>query len=251
MKKNFILFSVAMLLLSACGGSQQEASTAASAAPVPDSTTAAASESVPAAATADTIASPAGLTKLGEATGDLDKDGQAETVIVYDTQRSSKDDMGTERELHIFKSKDGKWELWHKSIGPVMPSESGGVMGDPFGEVKIENGCIVVFHAGGSRMKWNYTHRYRFQEGDWKLIGATSLDGAPCEYWQTYDYNLSTGNINYEKETEDCDKSEENPKMSKTKKTFSQKLKALPSMDGFEPGGNEVKAKGMQEEFYY
>ncbi len=243
--KNYLLIFVAVAMLSACQGNQTNAPT--------ENTTPAADSLAQSAATVtvDTIASPAGLTKLGEASGDLDKDGQAETVIVYDTQREGKEEMGTERELHVFKSKDGKLELWHKSLGPVMSSQSGGVMGDPFQEVKVENGSIVITHFGGSRYKWTHTHRFRLQEGDWKLIGATTVSGTPCEYWESYDYNLSTGVINYEKETEDCTESEDNPKTTKTSKAFTQKLKALPSMDGFQPGASEVKLKGTEEAFYY
>lgn len=244
--KNYLLLFAAVAMLSACQGNQPNA-------PTENTAPAAADGLAQPAATAavDTIASPAGMTKLGEASGDLDKDGQAETVIVYDTQRQSKDDEGTERELHIFKSKEGKWELWHKSLGPVMNSQSGGLMGDPFQEVKVENGSIVLKHFGGSRSKWTYTHRFRWQEDDWKLIGATTVSGTPCEYWESYDYNLSTGTINYEKETEDCTESEDNPKTTKTAKAFTQKTKALPSMDGFHPGASELKLKGAKDAFYY
>lgn len=197
----------------------------------------------------DTIVTPAGLIKLGETMGDLDKDGKAEKAFVFDTKRNT--DFGTEREIHIFKLNDNKWELWHKSIGAVMPSENGGMMGDPFQEIKIENNCIVINHFGGSRYKWTYTHRYRFQNDAWKLIGATVNNGTPCEYWDNYDYNLSTGKIKYERETENCEESEDNPKIKKTSKDFTNKLKELPNMDGFHPGENEVKLAKMEEGFYY
>ncbi|MCC6726101.1 MAG: hypothetical protein IT258_16460, partial [Saprospiraceae bacterium] len=155
------------------------------------------------------------------------------------------------RELHIYKKKDGKWELSKKAMGPVMSSESGGVMGDPFQEVKIENGAIVLTQSGGSRDKWTHTHRFRAQDNDWKLIGATYMTGTPCEQWETFDYNLSTGAINYELEKEDCSKSQDNPKVTKSTKTFTNKLKALPSMDGFTAGGNSVELKGTVETFYF
>lgn len=254
MKKTFILFAAALLLLTACGGNQPEASTEATADKAADSTAAAATaeEAAPAPASADTVAIPAGMTKLGEASGDLDKDGQAEAVAVFDTgKEDDKFGIGTARELHVYKKKDGKWNLWKKAMGPVMSSESGGVMGDPFQEVKVDNGAIVLTQSGGSRYKWDYTHRFRFQDNDWKLIGATYVTGTPCEYWENFDYNLSIGTINYEIETEDCSQSEDNPKVTKSSKTFTNKLKALPNMDGFSAGGNSVELKGTKETFHY
>lgn len=247
MKKTLIFFAAAALLLTACGGNQQEASTEGTSAAATDtvSTTA---EAAPATAV-DTVASPAGFTKLGEASGDLDKDGQDETVTVFSTDKE--DDGGKIRELHVYKKKDGKWDLWKKATGPVMGSESGGVMGDPFQEVKVENGAIVLTQSGGSRYKWTYTHRFRFQDNDWKLIGTTYVTGTPCEYWENFDYNLSTGRINYEIEKEDCSESEENPKVTKSSKTFTHKLKALPSMDGFSAGSTSLELKGTKEGFYY
>ena len=69
---------------------------------------------------------------------------------------------------------------------------------------KVFIGHLHGDHFGGSRWKWNYTHRYRFQNNDWQLIGATINYGTPCDYSFTFDYNLSTGNIIYEKDTEFC-----------------------------------------------
>lgn len=245
MKTFVLLFPVVLLV--ACQRPQSKSDTQ-------ETTASITSDSVspgPSPVSVDTIAAPAGLTKLGTATGDLDKDGRPETVIVYDSQRESKDEMGTERELHIFKMKDGKWELWHKSLGAVMPSQSGGMMGDPFQQVTIENGCIVLHHFGGSREKWTNMHRFRFQDDDWKLIGATVNFGAPCEYWTNFDYNLSTGKIVYEKKTEDCSESAEKPKTTKISKSFTHKLKLLPGMDEFKPGENEVKLPGLEDTFYF
>lgn len=32
-----------------------------------------------------------------------------------------------------------------------------------------------------------------FQNENWYLIGAKTSYGAPCDFWETLDYNLSTG----------------------------------------------------------
>ena len=186
---------------------------------------------------------------LGEVEGDLNKDGVPEKVVIYDTD--SETEFGTEREIHIFKKENDAWSLWKTSIGAVLPSAHGGMMGDPFQEVSIVRNCIVIYHFGGSRWKWNYTHRYRFQNNDWQLIGATINYGTPCDYSFTFDYNLSTGNIIYEKDTEFCnDTTDQVENVEKEKEVLTRKLKELPSMDNFRPGHNEVALPNGERVYY-
>lgn len=162
---------------------------------------------------------PSGLVLLAEASGDLDKDGIDEKAIVYDTKDTTED--GTVRELCIFKKKEGKWYTWIKSRNAILKSQEGGMMGDPFGELIIKNGVLSISFDGGSSWKWAYTDKYRFQNNIFQLIGHKSSYGKPCEYWQEFDYNLSTGKIVYTKEFENC---ENGQKIVKTEKeTFINK----------------------------
>lgn len=140
-----------------------------------------------------------------------------------------------------------KWVLWKKSVGAVLPSKHGGAMGDPFEEISIERNCIVISHSGGSSQKWRYNHTFRYQNGDFKLIGATVFFNSSCDYYFNFDYNLSTGKINYEKETDACGK-----EISKTeKKEFIKKLKVLPTMDGFYPGDTKFTFPNSETTIYY
>ena len=193
----------------------------------------------------EVIEIPKSFKILEDIEGDLDKDGVSEKVIVYDTEKET--DFGTERQIYIYKKNNDKWELWRKSIGAVLPSQHGGMMGDPFEGISIERNCIVIHHFGGSRQKWNYTHRFRYQSGDFQLIGATVHFGSPCDYFFTFDYNLSNGKINYEKETEDCEN--ENSKIEKEE--MIRKLETLPKMNGFYPGNTELKFPQSETTIYY
>lgn len=195
------------------------------------------------------IPSPTGLTNIKEAKGDLDGDKEEELVIVYDTKRDG--DLGTEREIHIFKNKAGKWNLLHKSIGAVISSRGGGMMGDPFEDLVIENQTIVIRHFGGSREKWYYTHRYRFQNDNWYLIGATLVFSSPCESSSTYDFNLSTSKVNITDEKESCNENGE-PKGNPKTKTSSAIVKSQKPilMDGISPGSQEVKLS-KDKSFYF
>ena len=191
------------------------------------------------------IQKPKSFMIIEEIEGDLDKDGIYEKVIVYDTEKEI--DLGTERQIYIYKRKKNNWELWKKAIGAILPSEHGGMMGDPFEGISIERNCIVINHFGGSRQKWNYTHRFRFQSGEFQLIGATVNFGSPCDYFESLDYNLSNGKIKYEKEIENCEK--ETSKIKK--KEMIRKLESLPTMNGFYPGDNEIKFPNSEITMYY
>lgn len=185
--------------------------------------------------------------KLTEVLGDLDKDKIDEKIQVYNTNKEG--DLGIERKVVIFKHENNDWILWHQCNGPVLPSRHGGVMGEPFEDISIEKGCIVISHSGGSRDKWSYIHRYRFQNDDWYLIGATIGYGEPACNWFTYDYNLSTGKIEIDRSYFDCQE-EGSGKDSTSKSTEVYKLESLPKMDNFYPGDNKVKlASG--DIFYY
>lgn len=143
----------------------------------------------------DSIDVPAGYQELLEVRGNLDSTEADEKVIVYNTERMV--EMGRLREIRIYKSKNMKWSLWHSSVGAILPSEHGGALGDPLQEIEIKNGSIVISHLGGGIEKWSYRHQYRFQQNDWKLIGARVFFGMPCDTMQNFDYDLITGNIQY------------------------------------------------------
>jgi hypothetical protein len=191
------------------------------------------------------LKTPTSFEILEEIDGDLDLDGISEKVIIYDTGKEI--DLGTERQICIYKKNKGTWELWKKSVSAILGSEQGGMMGDPFDGISIERNCIVIKHFGGSRQKWNYTHSYSYQNGDFQLIGAKVFSGAPCDYFETFDYNLSNGTIKYEKEVEDCDKGSSEIE----KKELIRKLETLPSMDGFSPGSIKMTFPDYKTTVYY
>ncbi len=195
------------------------------------------------------VAVPSGFQKLSEAKGDLDKDGIAELVVVFNTPK--KGEFGTERQLWIYKQKGADWKVWHKSIGPVLSSKHGGMMGDPFVSVKIIHGCIEVYHFGGDAEKWQYTHLYRYQHNNWYLIGVTIINSS-CSKVENYDYNLSTGKIYVSIDKGNCiDDNKKNINANDENFTLIRKPESPLLMDGFNTGDNEVKLPGEHDSFYF
>lgn len=145
---------------------------------------------------------PKGYSVLDVKNGDLDQDGIEEKVIVYNTSDST--EFGTVREIQILKKSGASWLVWRSSRNAVLKSAEGGMMGDPFREIQIDNGVLKISLAGGSSWKWAHTDKYSFRNGSFELIGHTSIYGKPCEYWGEIDFNLITGRLVYKKEYEHC-----------------------------------------------
>lgn len=136
--------------------------------------------------------------------GDLDGDKIPEKVIIYNTKDTT--DMGNVREIQILKKNNGKWTVLEKSKNAVLESNAGGMMGDPYQSTTIKNGILEIIQAGGSSWKWDRTDKYRFQNGNFELIGYSSTYGKPEEYFTDVDFNLSTGQLVYSKEVESTDR---------------------------------------------
>jgi hypothetical protein len=148
---------------------------------------------------------PASYSIIDTVFGDLDKDGINELVVAYNTKKENEDSFeSVPRELIIYKKQNDKWILWKNSMQALYGSRDGGMMGDPFGDITIEKGILSISQDGGSSWKWGHTDKYRYQHGEFILIGYTSGYGKPCEYWENVDFNLSTGKMIYKKEYEDC-----------------------------------------------
>lgn len=146
---------------------------------------------------------------IDSVSGDLDKDGKNELVVVCDTKKKEDENESVPRELIIYKFNDGKLIPWRTSGQAIYGSRDGGMMGDPFGDIEIRNGILLISQNGGSSWKWAHTDSYRYQNGEFYLIGYTSNYGKLCEYWTNVDFNLSTGKMIVRKEYEDCERSEQ------------------------------------------
>ncbi|GEN77635.1 hypothetical protein [Chryseobacterium hagamense] len=143
---------------------------------------------------------PKGSAVIETVDGDLDGDQIPEKVIIYNTKDTT--EYGNIREIQILKKVNGKWTILEKSRNAILRSNDGGMMGDPYQSTEIQKGILMITQAGGSSWKWGYTDKYRFRNGRFELIGYSSGSGKPEEYWTDIDFNLSTGQLNFEKEVE-------------------------------------------------
>lgn len=210
MKTQLTLLLLFSLFLFSCPPQENKNQNSTEGEPV---TTAPSKESTPKPIPPFEMKIPKGHSLLSQANGDLNNDGIDEKIVVLNNGIIS--DFGEERTIFIFKAYHGVWKMWERATGAILPSKNGGMMGDPFQSIKVKNGALVINHFGGSRMKWEYTHRFRFQNTKWELIGTTSLAYTPCEEQQTFDYNLTSGNVIYKDEKLTCTNGE-NEKIKKS-----------------------------------
>lgn len=161
---------------------------------------------------------PRGYDTMRTATGDLDKDGRDDAVLVLrdkreDTAADGNPILDHSRLLVVLFKTDAGWELAATGGEVVMCKQCGGVFGDPFSDVVIHKGILVVDHYGGSNWRWTYSTKFRYQEGSFCLAGQTrnsffnvgdcdKLGDAPGTDFE--DINFVTGDRERKKISQEC-----------------------------------------------
>jgi hypothetical protein len=133
---------------------------------------------------------------------DLNNDGRPDAAFVISNGGTSEDPAVVKHVLLLaLRGDDGKLHRSMVNDAAVLDGDEGGSFGDPFEDLTIERGAVVITHYGGSRERWGFTHRYRFDNGQWKLIGLTIryMDSTNPEHYDDQDINLSTGLVRAEK----------------------------------------------------
>jgi hypothetical protein len=183
---------------------------------------------------------------------DVTKDAINEKIVIKEL--SEEGDLGKVRLLEIFKKVQKNWVVIASSKTAILSSESGGIMGDPFHKdnIRVAKGIIIITHYGGSSWKWSTTHKYRFQNNVFELIGYESSSGKPCEYWENVSYNLSNGKIIYTRENDVCEDYEsEYHEKGYQKEIYVHKLKTIPTIENINITENKITSPKYKAPFYF
>lgn len=140
---------------------------------------------------------PKGWHVLAKAEGDLNNDKVPDMVLILANDQEDKSTLDNQVPrlfLVLFKTEDG-YTLAASSDKVVFCKTCGGMMGDPFQGIKIDRGTVVLDYYGGSRDRWSMTHRFRYQNSDFYLIGQTTTtdDILNLPVSKSVDTNLLTG----------------------------------------------------------
>ncbi|WP_432406231.1 hypothetical protein [Wukongibacter sp. M2B1] len=136
---------------------------------------------------------PDGWEILDIAEGDLNKDGINDKAFVIE----SSDEYRQQRNLLIvFGNKDDTYTLSIRAEKAILLSNEGGPFGDPFLDILIDRGSVLIKFMGGSSSRWNQHYRFRYQDNGWYLIGFTEgghENIGDLRYYLQEDFNLITG----------------------------------------------------------
>ncbi|MBL1219215.1 hypothetical protein JET18_00065 [Chryseobacterium sp. L7] len=198
---------------------------------------------------------PEGYKQIAEAQGDLDKDGKAETVLIFNTDIKSNlnDREDFPRTLFILKNIDGRQKIWQESKTFLVSSGTGfyAESNSP-PEISIKNNSLTITQIfnTNSRHTQTYKHTFRFQNGDFYLIGSHSRFEDTCDFNDLNEINFSTGKVIIDYERSSCDDEEKDiPK--DYHKEFTHQFKTLIKMNKFRIGENKFKIPGSDKEIYY
>lgn len=194
---------------------------------------------------------PKGYEKILETKGDLDKDGKDETVIVFNTNIKTESE-GFERKFYILKNINGKLKIWKENSSVIIDSKYGFYPEDNKLDIQIKNNCLIISQLFFTNSRHSDTSKYtfRFQNGDFYLIGSKYQLDDTCDYNFTYEVNFSTGKTIVDEQFSSCDDNKRDiPKDDY--KEFIHKFTVLKKMNGFRIGENKFKIPNSNKYFYY
>ncbi len=200
---------------------------------------------------------PKGYTKITETKGDLDKDGKDELILVFNTDIKVSDTQNLEgtadykRIFYILKNENGNLKIWKENSTLLFSSGTGFYPSDNSLEINIKNGSLHIAQSffTNSRHTQKYKHTFRFQNGDFYLIGSHDHFEDTCDFSFTNEINFSTGQVIVDREYSSCDDDTKVPENSH--KEFSHKFPALIKMNDFFIGDHKFKIPGSKDDFVF
>lgn len=146
---------------------------------------------------------PKGWHVISSVEGDLNKDFITDKAFVIEELIETEYDL-PRKLLIAFGNQDGGYTLSIEAENAILSKSEGGPFGDPFQEMIIDRGSLVLKYFGGSSERWYKNYRFRYQDGGWYLIGATEGGLVFAEKYNSMDseeedYNLLTGDYIFRK----------------------------------------------------
>lgn len=130
------------------------------------------------------------------AEGDLNNDEITDKAFVI--EQSDQPEYTAPRNLIIvFGNKENAYTLSIRAEKAVLLASEGGTFGDPFDDIVVDRGSVLLKFMGGSS-RWHLYFRFRYQDTGWYLIRFTEGSYEPygdSMYCLEDDYNLITGDF--------------------------------------------------------
>lgn len=134
-----------------------------------------------------------------QAIGDLNKDEIDDMAVIIEEEKGAEEQAPQRAILIAFGKGNNEYSLSIVAEKAILKADAGGVWGDPLEGISIDRGSVLISFYGGSNHRWYATYRFRFQDQDWYLIGATlgsyHTGRTTIENADEEDYNLLTGDF--------------------------------------------------------
>ncbi|MBT1070829.1 hypothetical protein [Pelotalea chapellei] len=115
-----------------------------------------------------------GMKALSFVSADLNGDGFKDFILVLERQKSNHADIVDRQRpfLLLIRQSDKKLKECKRNDRIVYCSTCGGMMGDPFQEVRAGKKTFTVSQSGGSAWRWSvdYTFNYSRLDKTWQLV---------------------------------------------------------------------------------
>lgn len=180
--------------------------------------------------------------------GDLDADMVYEMIVHYEFADPVilEGDPEVLAQVVVYRWEREQWEEWPAARGAILYAfdEVG------FAQISVyeERGALVVNHTGTGSFSNVYTRRFRWQNERFELIGVTMTEYERCEYEQTLDYNLSTGNFTFKDVWISCAGNETKLRTT-TRQGRAQRYAPL-LLSEFENNTHSVEVRGVGAEYF-
>lgn len=162
---------------------------------------------------ADFIPAGYGILPGGKAIGDLNRDSRPDVALVLrplaeDSTGNPIDRLPPRLLLVLLRTPAG-YALAAQSAQLIRCKGGGGAGGDPFESMAIEQGVLTVFPSGGSSARGHITTKFRYQHGDFYLIGESRVSYHTSRFCglagrQLQETNFVTGEYRAEIDSERC-----------------------------------------------
>ncbi|MGZ8552234.1 MAG: hypothetical protein ACXWV8_02435 [Chitinophagaceae bacterium] len=105
---------------------------------------------------------PGGFTILDSASGDINRDGKKDWLIILRNDNEEVNADTTRPLLLLLGSDNGKYQLSERNDSIVLCRNCGGSFGDPYAGITVKNNFFSIEHYGGSSWRWTRIITFKY-----------------------------------------------------------------------------------------
>lgn len=134
---------------------------------------------------------PTGYSILDSTSGDINKDGSKDLVVILRNKYENLNADTTRPLLLLQGNIKRRFKLLARNDSVVLCMGCGGVHGDPYQGITIKNGYFSIEHFGGSGWRWTRIITFKFDSKTNQFL----LHRDAGQSWHISDTNKTTENI--------------------------------------------------------